>query len=258
MAGALGKADLARLARGGLLPLGVPEGLALFDAGCAADRAATVAVRLELGAFRERPADEVPELLRGLVRGTARRAATGAAGQEPGFAERVAALPAEDRVPALLDLVRRQVADVLGHASAESVPAGRPFKELGFDSLTAVELRARLGTATGLRLPATLVFDYPTPGALAAFLDGELPRDAVSAAEPVLVELDRLEAALTRRLADGRPLTGLSPRLRALLDQVASADPEPYAPAGAGQPVPGVDVDSASDDELFAFVDSLD
>src|SRR5262249_26513312 len=108
--------------------------------------------------------------LRGLVRTPVqRRAATSSP---------LAGVPVERYRDVLLDLVRGQVAVVLGHGSAAAVDPDRAFTELGFDSLTAVELRNRLATATGLRLPATLVFDYPSAQALAGHLDGELAGDA--------------------------------------------------------------------------------
>ncbi|MEU5952063.1 type I polyketide synthase [Streptomyces sp. NPDC047525] len=168
----LAETDRGRLARAGVAGLSAEEGLRLFDAALALPSAVAVPMRLDLAPLRARP-EAVPALLRALVR-TARPEAAKADG---GLAARISALPLEERLPAVLDLVRTCVAAVLGHASGAAVEAERAFDELGFDSLTAVELRNRLDAATGLRLPATLVFDYPTPLALAKHLRATLLGD---------------------------------------------------------------------------------
>ncbi len=172
MTGSLDEAGMARVARAGFLPLPAGQGLALFDAAVAAGEPVVVPARLDLAALRA--GGEVPALFRGLVRGPVRRAA-GAGG---GLAGRLAGLPAARRREVVLDVVRGQVAVVLGHAGGAQVDPGRSFGDLGFDSLTAVELRNRLGAAAGVRLPATLAFDYPTADVLADFLLAELSGDA--------------------------------------------------------------------------------
>ncbi|MFD7490953.1 type I polyketide synthase [Streptomyces sp. NPDC059832] len=172
MAGRLDAADIARMRRGGIPPLSVEEGLALFDQALGVDEAVLAPVRLDLGVLRKAPV--VPHLLRGLIRTTHRRAARAGSGQSSAFVQRLLALGTDERTRLILDTVRGEVAAVLGHASDDAVPAERAFTELGFDSLTAVELRNRLNTVTGLRLPATLVFDYPSAGQLADHLADEL------------------------------------------------------------------------------------
>ncbi|MGA2166258.1 MAG: SDR family NAD(P)-dependent oxidoreductase, partial [Solirubrobacteraceae bacterium] len=180
MTGALTEADLARIERSGVSPLSPAEGLELFDAARALDRALVIPARLNLRALRAiARIGGVPPLLRGLIRAPTRRARA-ASGS---LAARLASIPPEEREGATLQIVRAEIAAVLGHSSAERVDAGRAFKDLGFDSLSAIELRNRLDATTGLTLPATLIFDYPTPLALAR----HLLEEAVSASGSVAV-----------------------------------------------------------------------
>jgi acyl transferase domain-containing protein/short-subunit dehydrogenase/acyl carrier protein len=168
----LGDADLQRMKRQGLPPLDATEGLALFDAGVDSGQAAVVPLKVDPAAMRTR-GDSIPALLRGLVRIPTRPAARAAAGGSDAseLGRRLAGLEATERERVLLEVVRSQVAAVLGHASIDAVEADRAFQELGFDSLSAVELRNQLNTTTGLRLPATLVFDSPNARAVAQYID---------------------------------------------------------------------------------------
>ncbi|WP_314254925.1 type I polyketide synthase, partial [Streptomyces kutzneri] len=188
LAGTLNAADLQRMNRSGVRPLTADEGLALLDAGLASARAVLVPVRLDLAALRAGAgADDVPALLRGLVRrsATAGRRAAAAAGGGGALAERLAAMDPAGRERFLLDLVRSHAAGVLGHDSSVSVAADRAFSDLGFDSLSALEFRNQLGSATGVRLPATLIFDHPTSLSVARLLaDGLLGAAAGATAGP--------------------------------------------------------------------------
>ncbi|WP_420115778.1 SDR family NAD(P)-dependent oxidoreductase, partial [Micromonospora sp.] len=185
MTGQLSDVDVARIGRLGLAPLTVEDGLALFDAAITADRPTAVPARLALDALRSPAAGAVPELLTALVGRRERRVAaarvTGNA-----LAEQLVALPAAECDQLLIELVRQTAAAVLGHTSAAQVPAQAKFKDLGFDSLSSVELRNRLNAATGVRLSATMVFEHPTPTAVAAYLRDELlgARPAVTDAPP--------------------------------------------------------------------------
>ncbi len=149
----------------GLVPMSSKRGLELFDAARACGKPLTVAVTLDRTALRTRASSGfLPPLLRSLVRVPARRAAAGS------LAAKLASLPEGEREEAVRDLVLAEVAAVLGNHSADAVDTGRAFTDHGFDSLSAVELRNRLVNATGLRLPSALIFDYPTPAAVAEFL----------------------------------------------------------------------------------------
>ncbi|MEU4898958.1 type I polyketide synthase, partial [Streptomyces sp. NPDC044780] len=164
----LTRADHDRLARAGLRPLTDEQGLELFDGALAADVGQVVTATFDLPTIGRSGA--VPVLLRGLVRAPRRQAAgAGADGAEP-WTERIAALAPEGRERSVLASVIEQVAQVLGHPDPGAIEPDQAFKSLGFDSLTAVEFRNRLSAMTGLRLPATLVFDYPAAGAVTRYL----------------------------------------------------------------------------------------
>ncbi|MFI0817942.1 type I polyketide synthase [Streptomyces sp. NPDC021098] len=269
MGGRIGAADLKRAARGGVLPLSAEEGLALFDAAHAVpDAPVLVPVRLDLAALRgAASAGELLPLYRGLVRTPVRRAADSgapavaqAAAEADTLARQLERQSEAQQERTVLDLVRRQVAAVLGYASKEQVGAEQAFKELGFDSLTAVELRNRLNAATGLKLTATLVYDYPTPMALARQLRHEVAPDAADSGMSLADELERLENSLSsltpQDLAavagDEAAHANIAVRLQTLLakwhDVRRTADDDgPDAESDAFEEV--------SDDELFDFID---
>ncbi|MEV4826370.1 type I polyketide synthase [Micromonospora sp. NPDC049274] len=175
LSGGLDEGDRARLSRIGVGPLSTPTALALFDAACAAGGATVVPVRLEFGALRAAARlGAVQSILWGLVPNASRRVVGTDAAAASELRDRLARMPATEHLRTLTDLVRTRVAAVLGLSDAGAVDDERAFRESGFDSLTAVEFRNRMNAATGLRLPATLVFDYPTPAVLAEFLRAEL------------------------------------------------------------------------------------
>ncbi|HEX8864134.1 MAG TPA: type I polyketide synthase, partial [Lentzea sp.] len=186
LTGSLTEADRERLVRAGMPPITPAQGTALFDAAVASGEAVLLPARLDLATLRTA---EVPSLLRGLIRTRARRTVAGS-DAATGLAAKLRPLGAVERLDALLDLIRAQVSAVL---ALENFDAGRAFRDLGFDSLTAVDLRNRLTAVTGLRLPATLVFDYPTAHVLATFL-----RDELFGAEDVVVA--------TRTVSDDDPI----------------------------------------------------
>ncbi|MBM7439962.1 type I polyketide synthase [Streptomyces sp. HB132] len=252
MSAGIEAADLERLRRLGLPPLAPAQGLRMFDAALGAEDALVVPVRLDGAAVRARP-DGVPALLRGLVRPAAREAGAGNAEgiSSASWRERLAGLPDTERDRALLDLVRTHVAGVLGHPSPQSVDPGRAFQEMGFDSLAAVELRNLLAGATGLTLPATLVFDQPSPRTLAAHLKTELVPGPADLARTALADVDRLEAVLLGLPDEDGSHTRVTARLEALLRGWQDA-----RGGGDAAPPPAQDFGEASDAELFATIDN--
>jgi acyl transferase domain-containing protein/NAD(P)-dependent dehydrogenase (short-subunit alcohol dehydrogenase family)/acyl carrier protein len=191
-AGEQEEAVRARLGRLGLAPMGADRALELFDAACARTEPLLLVTELDIATLRGQVRTGVlPPVLRGLVSIPARRQSEGAS-----FAKQLAAAPEEQRQALALGFIRGQIADVLGHASGDDVDPDRAFQELGFDSLGAVELRNRLAAATDLRLPPTLVFDYPSALALAGYLVATIAPTAaeVSRKDEIEDDVDDLSA----------------------------------------------------------------
>ncbi|MFD4763992.1 KR domain-containing protein, partial [Streptomyces sp. NPDC058439] len=251
MTGALAHTDRTRATTAGTT-LSTAQGLALFDTALNRPTAHLIPINLDLNAPRSADA-EIPPLVRGLLRRPVRHAAGTAARSGPSLADRLAGMPAAQRDPVVLDLVVASSAVVLGHSSSDAIGADRPFKDLGFDSLTAVELRNRLNAVTGLRLPATLVFDHPTPAALAARLLDELVPPDRTPAEVLLDELARMEAGLAEVTSGESGLTvgeraSVRSRLEVMLERIQGGD---RRPAG----IDGADLETATADDIFALID---
>jgi acyl carrier protein len=165
----------------------------------------------------------------------------------------LATLGPQAREARLLTMVRTQVAATLGHAGPDGIDRNSAFLDLGFDSLTAVDLRNRLVNATGVRLPAAVVFDRPTPLALARYLHDELAPAAVSAAPALLSDMDALAGRLKEADVDGADRDRIADRLRELL---AAWTRPPAAPEEAGHPPEEEDLNTAGADALFALIDN--
>ncbi|MEV6669539.1 type I polyketide synthase [Streptomyces sp. NPDC051162] len=250
MTGALSEADMRRIASSGVPPLSAGQGLALFDAATASGETHLVPIGPVAAGTRVR--GEVPPLLRGLLKGTRRTAAvSGAAEAATTLGSRLREARPEERTRIVTDLVRTETAAVLGHASPKGVDARREFRDLGLDSLTAVELRNRLTAATGLRLSATLVFDYPSPTVLAAHLVPQLVDEAVAdAGSALLAELARLDSALAAGEPDARTRTAVSGRLLQMLEKWRGTETEDTGDEVVER------IEAADTDEILAFIDN--
>jgi polyketide synthase 12 len=236
----LGSADEARMRRTGAIPLTTADGIDLWDEAVGRDEPVLVPVRLDPAAARD-----VAPILRGIVRAPELPRAAAARTATVSVGERIAAMSRQEADHVLLELVREQVALVLSYPSGHDVAPDRSFRELGFDSLTGVELRNRLNGATGLVLPATLVFDHPSPGSLAGFLAAELIEDTdpVSAA---LAELDRLERVLAALPPDGEVAARVT-----RLNTTYSRRHRSHGGNGFAEAL-----DAADADEVFSLIDT--
>ncbi|MFE6098330.1 type I polyketide synthase, partial [Streptomyces massasporeus] len=246
MTSELSDTDRSRMARGGVSALETAEGMALFDTAGRSGHAVLLPMRLDM----TRGGAAVPALFRSLVPAVRRSAAAaGSASFGPDLLQRLLAQQPEEQRQTLLTVVREEVAGVLGHASGSVLEADQSFAELGFDSLIAVELRNRLGEITGLKLPTTLVFDYPNPALLAEYLGQQILPEPESAADRLFQQIDGLERLLSELSPEQDDVDRVRDRLRAVLAQHTGG-------AGAqGAPAIEDTLLSASDDEIFDYFD---
>jgi pimaricinolide synthase PimS1 len=247
MASSLGEADLMRMRRSGVEALSDERGLALFDSALYTDRATPLAIPLNTAGLRVMASiGALPPIFNGLLRTSRRRSASSGS-----LATKLAALPEAERESYVLDLVRTQVAAILGHASPREIEPGRAFQELGFDSLAAIELRNRLSAATGLSLAPALVFDYPSAAAITAKLlsDVSAETDLEALREGEVKELlVKLEATLSSLEPTDGVRERASTRLRSLLVSLSDADSPEVGESAE-------DLASMSHDEMFELID---
>ncbi|MFI5784020.1 SDR family NAD(P)-dependent oxidoreductase [Nocardia sp. NPDC051570] len=243
MAGALGETELHRLRREGVEPLSVTAALALFDRALATDRAVLLPMRV-------RRSETAVALLRTAAEPAARRRAgarSETANQPETLAQQLIGLSATAAEEILLAAVRAHVADVLGYAGIDAIGADRGFGDMGIDSLAALEVRNRIGAQTGLRLSATIMFDYPNPAALAGHLAEEVgPEQEMT--DAAAAELLRLEVSLdTMTMTEAqRALTA------ARLGEIAAKWARSVLPELNTESVLG----AATADEMFSILDS--
>ncbi|WP_405493902.1 SDR family NAD(P)-dependent oxidoreductase [Nocardia sp. NBC_00511] len=241
--GRLGDTELCRISRWGLRALRTEAGLALFDAGLVADLPHLLPMRLDPAGLG---IGEAPALLHSLLPRRVRRLEHRSIDSSQTLRERLSALPTYEREMAVRQLLRTEIAEVLGHREPDSVPEDRGFLELGLDSLTALELRNRINATTGLSLSVTVIFDFPTLFALAAHLLERIADRETPSPPTIVTQLDRLETTL-RSVDDDQLRTAIAVRLRGMLSALSRSDPE-----GSDDDRELADVTAA---DLFAMID---
>jgi polyketide synthase 7 len=245
----LGDTDKDRMSRLGLAPLSTAEALHRLDAALLGERPVVVATCLDRIALSGNAA-ALPPLLHGLAIRPARRVIddSSVAVSTTGLTARLRELAPDQRHRELVELVRSNAATVLGRSNGADIDTERAFQDLGFDSLTAVELRNRLKTATGLTLSPTIIFDHPTPSALGKYLDSRLAigtekPNPLARANDIAAEL---QALLKRTDWDPEDKAHLAIRLRNLLTTFTSARLDD---------ADDVDIHAATESQLFAILD---
>ncbi|OBH50953.1 polyketide synthase [Mycobacterium mantenii] len=234
MTGALGAADRARFGRDGIVAMSSDQALELMDTALIVDEPFMLPAHIDLAALRVKfDGGTLPPMFVDLINAPTRRQvddSLAAAKSKSALLQRLEGLPEDEQQAILLDLVRANIATVLGSASPEAIHPDRAFQELGFDSLTAVEMRNRLKSATGLALSPTLIFDYPNSAALAGYMYRELVGSAdqpAVAAAPGEAEIQRVVGSIpVKRLRQA----GVLELLLALANESSSGNGQPAAP----------------------------
>lgn len=254
LTGQLDATALARMRRSGIVPLSTDAALELFDMALH-HPPVVAAAGLDLHSLRDAAGTaQVPAAWGRLIGRTGRAPVTDAGPEPSRLARSLIGSSEAERHRVLVDLVRTEAAAVLGHSGPEAVETERAFKDMGFDSLTAVELRNRLGAHTGLRLPTTLVFDHPTVVRLSRELEDRLVPRPASPEEEARRRLADLEAALSSlssRSSPGRDevvVGELRAGLQRALSKLTAGD------GAAGRSIED-ELQSADADEVLDFID---
>ncbi|MDG4533629.1 SDR family NAD(P)-dependent oxidoreductase [Streptomyces sp. AV19] len=286
MAGHLREVDIRRLTDKGHALLMTDEALSLFDTALSLDQPVLVPARFDITTLRaERGADGIPAVLKAWARAPRRRPVSSAmagahssgdggtpsGGDTPpegvsghtAYQEHAADGRPARRHLAPATIVRKKVAEILGYAGPESVEMERSFRELGFDSLAAIELRNRLSTATGHRPPVTLLFDHPTPSAVARYLEQHLEPVSKPGRSRLVTVLGELEALLAALPPEDLASTDTAQRMTRIMRLLPTTGPphrQPTTPSEGPPALMGGDttvarIDSATPDEIFAFID---
>ncbi|MFE9009723.1 SDR family NAD(P)-dependent oxidoreductase, partial [Streptomyces sp. NPDC007875] len=250
MTGHLGETDRARMAQSGIGAMSGERALGLLDAAVRHGHHHLIAIDLDVRALAGQPALTLPAPLRALAAGGTARRTAATARPHTDWAGHLATLPLEEQRRTLLSLVLTHAAAALGHSDPGRIQTERGFLELGFDSLTAIELRNRLTAVTGLRLATTLIFDHPNPAALAAHLHMELAPEDVDPLAPMLGEIDRMESALLSVAQDEAAQEALLGRLQRTLSKLGALH------GGGTEEGPAAGrIQDATADEIFQFID---
>ncbi|MGW1260282.1 beta-ketoacyl reductase, partial [Streptomyces sp. NPDC002513] len=253
MTAGLADTDRHRMARLGITPIPTEDGMTLFDAAPTTDRALLVPLAIDTTTLHHTDSP-TPPLLRTLIRTPLRRrTASTTDTHQPDLAHRLAALPETEQDRILTELVCSHAAAVLGHTGSQAIDPQRAFKEFGFDSLVAVEFRNRLNTATGLRLPPTVVFSHPNPAALGRYLRSQIQPAEDIPWDSLLVEIDKMEALLSSMTVTGRDQ--VVSRLKMLVARNSDGTDMTLPSAEEISIDSAEKFDMASDEDIFKFID---